>query len=62
MFLNSEDTIYSFKDTTDTYYRNNWNYAHFNVSWEINKNNTLDVWGGGSLGVEKIIALQPTLN
>ena len=50
VFLNSEDTIYSFKDTTDTYYRNNWNYAHFNVSWEINKNNTLDVWGGGSLG------------
>lgn len=50
VFFNSGDTVYSFKDTSNYNYKGNWNYANFNFSWEINKNNTLDIWAGGSLG------------
>lgn len=46
--LNNGDTVYSFTGSNAGGYGYGWTYGHVSLTWEINKNNTFDLWGGGS--------------
>lgn len=47
--FNAGDTVYTFSSESESEYSGNWNYGHVSLTWDINKNNTIDTWFGGSL-------------
>lgn len=46
--FNGPDTVYSFSTGSDYSYNGNWNYGHLSLSYEFNKNNSIETWFGGS--------------
>lgn len=46
--FNGSDTVYSFSNGSEYSYNGNWNYGHMSLSYDINKNNSVETWFGGS--------------
>ncbi|HBG71310.1 MAG: hypothetical protein A2W93_01660 [Bacteroidetes bacterium GWF2_43_63] len=46
--FNGADTAYSFSNGSEYNYEGNWNYGHLSLSYDYNKNNSIETWFGGS--------------
>jgi len=53
ILFNGADTAYTFSSGQEYEYKGNWNYGHLSLSYEMNKNNSLETWFGGSFSGNK---------